>query len=124
MEKDIIEFSMNVLNQVRVFHWMTTSYAQHKALGELYDALSESIDSFVETYMGNKDRQQAAPIFQIQTAAHSDLTQVRPFLRQAYNDLKQFRTRIKVTELQNIIDELSSDINQAIYLLKLSWVTA
>lgn len=120
MEKDIIEFSMNVLNQVRVFHWMTTSYAQHKALGELYDALSESIDSFVETYMGNKDRQQAAPIFQIQTAAHSDLTQVRPFLRQAYNDLKQFRTRIKVTELQNIIDELSSDINQAIYLLKLS----
>jgi len=118
MEKDIIEFSLNVLNQVRVFHWMTTSYAQHKALGDLYEALDDNVDTLVETYMGNKDRHDM-PIFQVQTAAHSDLNQLSMFLKQAYNDLKVFRGRIKITEIQNVIDELSTNINQAVYLLKL-----
>ena len=119
MEKDIIEFSLNMLNQVRVFHWMTTSYAQHKALGDLYDALSDNVDTLVETYIGNKDRQQTM-LFQVQTSANSDLTQLSSFLKQAYNELKTFRSKIKISEIQNIIDELSSNINQAVYLLKLS----
>ena len=118
MEKDIIEFSLNLLNQVRVFHWMTTSYAQHKALGDLYEALSDNVDTLVETYIGNKDRQQMIT-FQIQTSANSDLTHLSMFLKQAYNDLKVFRGQIKTTEIQNVIDELSTNINQAVYLLKL-----
>ncbi len=34
--------------QLRVFHWQTESYAQHKALGKAYEALDGLIDSFVE----------------------------------------------------------------------------
>ena len=121
MEKDIIEFSLNVLNQVRVFHWMTTSYAQHKALGDLYDALNKNIDTLVETYMGNMGlKERRPPIFQIQTVASSDLATLPPFLKQAYNELKGFRNKIKIPEIQNVVDELSSNINQAVYLLRLS----
>ena len=121
MEKDIIEFSLKVLNQVRVFHWMTTSYAQHKALGDLYDALNKNIDTLVETYMGNMGlKERRPPIFQIQTVASSDLATLPPFLKQAYNKLKGFRNKIKIPEIQNVVDELSSNINQTVYLLKLS----
>ena len=36
--------------QLRVFHWQTESYAQHKALGKAYEALDGLIDSFVDLY--------------------------------------------------------------------------
>jgi len=118
MEKELIEYSLALLNQVKVFHWMTTSYAQHKALDELYADLGANIDTLVETYLGLRDR--GTGIFQIKTSAHSDLSELPAFLRQAYNDLKQLRTKIRQSELQNIIDELSTNINQAMYLLKLT----
>lgn len=33
-------------------HWKTRSYAQHKALDELYNGLVEHIDGIVEAYQG------------------------------------------------------------------------
>lgn len=49
----------NLLNQLlhfgaqsRLLHWQTTSYAAHKAYGELYDAINDFTDLFVETVQG------------------------------------------------------------------------
>jgi len=39
-------------DQVRIYHWMTTSYAQHAALGGLYDGIVGFTDDFIETYIG------------------------------------------------------------------------
>jgi len=33
-------------------HWRTSSFAQHTALGEFYEALPDQIDTIVETYQG------------------------------------------------------------------------
>ena len=43
---------LTLQNQLRIFHWGTDSYAEHKALGETYDALNDLIDEYVETFMG------------------------------------------------------------------------
>ena len=38
--------------QLRIFHWQTDSYAQHRAFGSAYEELDDLIDTFVETFMG------------------------------------------------------------------------
>ena len=49
------EFVSNVLvarDAAHLAHWKTTSYAEHKALGEFYEELLDLIDGFVEQYQG------------------------------------------------------------------------
>ena len=35
-----------------VAHWRTKSFAQHTALGEFYEVVTDKLDDFVETYQG------------------------------------------------------------------------
>jgi len=48
----MIDKLLGLQNQLRVYHWQTKSYSEHKALGKAYDALDGSIDSFVENWIG------------------------------------------------------------------------
>lgn len=41
---------------LQVRHWQTMSYAEHKAVGQFYDELSDLLDQFVETYSGKYAR--------------------------------------------------------------------
>ena len=36
---DLLHFLLEAANQVRVLHWGTSSYAEHEALGDLYEAV-------------------------------------------------------------------------------------
>ena len=44
----IVQTFLEMLNTVKLYHWKTHSYAQHKATDELYSKLNENIDTFVE----------------------------------------------------------------------------
>ena len=46
MTNEIIINLLAMENQMRVFHWQTMSYAEHKAFGKTYDNLTELIDNF------------------------------------------------------------------------------
>ena len=46
---ELINKLLTFYNQVKILHWQTTSFAEHKALDGLYGDLSDGIDSFVET---------------------------------------------------------------------------
>jgi hypothetical protein len=50
----LTENFMEMLNEVKIYHWNTHSYAQHKATDELYSQLNEHIDKFVEVMLGKK----------------------------------------------------------------------
>jgi DNA-binding ferritin-like protein len=39
-------------NQSHIFHLQTTSYSEHKALGEYYEAIGDFIDNLAESYQG------------------------------------------------------------------------
>ena len=48
-------FALNLLHSgtcAHIYHWQTTSYAAHKALGKYYAAIPDLVDGLVETYMG------------------------------------------------------------------------
>ena len=111
---------LTLQNQLRVHHWQTPSYAEHKALGKAYAGLDPLIDTFVETYMGKygKDTQQHRSIdLQGYETAHP-----MPVLKYFENYLiNELPTDLSTqdTELFNIRDEMLSVLNQTKYLLTL-----
>jgi hypothetical protein len=119
MEQQIIEWSFNTLNQVKLFHWATTSFSVHKALDSLHDDLSALVDQLVETYIGN-GRRQPLKLFHVATEAHTNVAELIPFLYEKYTELKKVRQGLRQSELQNIVDEMLTTLNQVQYLLQLS----
>jgi hypothetical protein len=38
--------------QAKVFHWQTSSFAEHEAMGEFYEGFNDLMDKFIESYQG------------------------------------------------------------------------
>ena len=119
MEQKIITLSFSLLNQVKLFHWATKSYAAHKALGDLHDVLSDLTDNLVECYIGSAGRQPLS-LFEVTTSSHTDLKQVVPFIKDYTSIIRKMRGEIKASELQNIVDEIISSLDKTLYLLNLN----
>jgi hypothetical protein len=112
-----------MLNTVKLYHWKTTSYAQHKATDELYSNLNESIDTFVETMLGkNGSRVNLTGTKSIPLLDYTDLSD----FKQAVEYSKQFLINMGTdtilksntnTDLLNIRDEILGHLNQFTYLL-------
>ena len=52
---EFVSYTMSFLNNIQVFHWQTQSYAEHQALGEYYESLTDLNDKFVESWQGNQN---------------------------------------------------------------------
>jgi hypothetical protein len=118
MEQQLIEFTFGLLNQVKLFHWATKSYAAHEALGDLHDLLLESFDDLVECYIGSTGKTLGS--FDVKTTSTSDTKQMLPRLKHASETLRHMRSKIKQTELQNMIDEVLASLDKTYYLLNFS----
>lgn len=122
-EERIVLTFLEMLNTVKLYHWKTRSYPQHKATDELYSKLNENIDSFVEIMLGK-------------TGGRVNLTNMKCLPLHDYNSLSPFKTkvdeyksflvnmtsdaRVNITnnsDLLNVRDELLGNMNQFSYLL-------
>ena len=114
---------LQMLNTVKLYHWKTSSYAQHKATDELYTNLNLNIDTFVEIMLGktggrvNLTGQKTLPLL--------DYTNVTDFTKEI-NRYKHFlnnmndNSGLSVTnnsDLFNVRDEILGNLNQFTYLL-------
>jgi hypothetical protein len=118
-EKIYIEYFLGLLGQIKLFHWSVMKYSEHIALDKLHSSLSENIDKFVEIYIGKCNRQ-PLEIFNIEMNATSDTNNIINYLELEIEKIKKIRGSLnKITELQNIIDEMLGNINQCKYLLNL-----
>ena len=105
--------------QIHVFHWLTTSFAQHKALGELYDGIHDLTDGFMEVYMGKYGRnmpQGAASIINYNTSSINEtIAAFEAFLVGLTGELQPTDT-----DLLNIRDEMLDLVHTTQYLLTLN----
>lgn len=118
-EKEITEYFLGLLGQIKLYHWSTMSYSIHKALDELHSSLSGSIDKFVEVYIGRFNKQPLSN-FTIKMEAKSDSSKVLDMLEKERENIRKMHKQLKNnSELQNILDEMMGSINTTIYLCKL-----
>lgn len=107
--------------QLRIFHWQTESYAQHKALGKAYEALDDLIDSFVETFMGKYGRLKSTEGNYTITLTNLEGNDIVKTIDGFIAYLETYETELdeKDTDLFNIRDEMRGESNTLKYLLTL-----
>jgi DNA-binding ferritin-like protein len=117
MDKKIIQFAFGVINQVKLYHWATRGYSVHKALDKLHSSLSDNFDKLVEVYLGSSG---SVGKWSVSTSSDTNVKSIVPFLQKVLGSMAKLRSSLKHTQMQNIIDEMSADIDQTLYLLRLS----
>lgn len=116
----MVEIFLGMLNTVKLYHWKTYSFAEHKATDELYASLNEHIDAFVEIALG-KDESRLKSVGKSVGAFNDSrkkdfkarVYQYRNFLI-SMNDTLDSRDD---TDLLSIRDDILGDINKFLYLL-------
>jgi DNA-binding ferritin-like protein len=114
---------LEMLIMVKLYHWKTQSYAQHKATDELYSKLNENIDKFIEVLLGKTETR--TNLLKKPTISLIDLSS-KEQLKKQIDDFKvylvnltdnKFIIKMSNTDLLNIRDEILGDLNQFLYLL-------
>jgi len=119
-EKQLFEYFLGLLGQIKIYHWSTMSYSTHKALDDLHSSLSSNIDEIMEIYIGKFNRQPIQP-FEIQMKANSDVSDIIGYLENERENIRGLRTKLfkSSSEIQNLIDNMLGSISRTIYLCKL-----
>lgn len=119
-KSEIVETFIGMINTVKLYHWNTHSFSQHKATDELYERLNEHVDKFVEVLLGKKEdriKHLSSSIPLVNKHSKYDfknkIYQYRDYLISMNSCLDSTRD----SDLLNIRDEILADLNQFLYLL-------
>lgn len=112
-----VEELLEAQQSIRLQHWLTKSYSQHKALGKAYESLDELIDTFVETLVGARSRDVLSGISSLSVGGDpkSILDDLEDCLRNGIGK----EVGDKETALLNIRDEMLGLVQRTKYLLTL-----
>ena len=114
---------LSLLDQLRIFHWQTSSYAEHKALGKSYETLSDLFDRFIEIYYGKYGKPLVAVDYNIVAESYNSETDVSKIIGNKKRNLLSYMRNELVSDndkdLLNITDEIEGELNHLQYLLTL-----
>lgn len=124
MDEYIFNIQASVLPQIKFWHWQTTTHASHVALGDLYDALVDSIDKVVESYQGRTNsRISVDGISQMQMANFKDASQAIELLgdtiEKTITQIEQLKKLDTFGDIINLLEELDGILGRTMYLLTL-----
>lgn len=123
MKEIFIKKLLEMQVQFRILHWQTKSYAQHKALGDLYENLDDLIDEFAEIILGkSSNRFDFDSEFSI-VLKNMELSGTSEFISEGVEDIinmsNDFLDDETDTDLLNLKDEIIALLNKTKYLLTL-----
>lgn len=106
--------------QLKLYHWNTKYYSNHKATDKLMGHLLNFIDSFTESYIGKfqKINSPTSIILQKNINENSIISKVfQPFLK----FLKEWKDDLEPEnkEFIHLIEELETEIEKTKYLMRL-----
>ena len=111
------EFLLTLLHaatNTHLLHWTTKSFPQHEALGKFYTKLPELVDQLAESMMGKYDTTPTFPVtyHAPDKTAKEELEALKDYVEEERKSLPQD------SEIQNLVDEIASLINETLFLLK------
>ena len=120
-KNELVNYFLELLIIVKVYHWKTKSYAEHKATDELYSNLNEYIDKFVEVMLGKEDSRLNMKDKKIIMTDPTTKTQFKKIIYEyrilLEDKMNQYISEKGNTDLYNIRDEILGNINQFLYLI-------
>jgi len=104
--------------QLHLLHWQTTSYAEHQALGGLYDYVHDFKDGLVEKIMGYTGKRPGA--YKIEPLTNCTAGECVSNLLSFASALKAYGESNSFHDVCNLADSLSGEAAKVKYLLTLS----
>lgn len=104
--------------QTHLLHWQTTSYAEHQALGGLYDYVHDFKDGVVEKLMGYTGKRPTA--YKLEPLTSCTSMQCVSDLLSFASQLKMYGEKNSFHDVCNLADSLSGEAAKVKYLLTLS----
>ena len=102
--------------QAKVFHWQTSSFAEHEAMGEFYEEFNDLMDKFIETYQGCYGRIMLGCDMEVKPyTIDAPVTFLESFKEFISGDARMFV--MSNSALTNILDEINGLVEQTIYRL-------
>ena len=123
-KNNVVIFFLTMLNTIKMYHWQTFSYPQHKATDELYASIGDLTDKFVEVLLGKSHSRFTLPTsftLKIENYINTNkmISQVDQYKKRLVNIESYLPRGMSNTDLLNIRDELLGDLNKFLYLLTL-----
>jgi len=104
--------------QLHLTHWQTTSYAEHQALGGLYDYVQDFKDGVIEKIMGYTGKRPAP--YKIEPLTNCTGNECVSNLLAFASSLKSYGEANSYHDIANLADALSGEAAKTKYLLTLS----
>lgn len=116
----LISTFLKIQNQLRLFHWQTPSYAQHKAFGKAYEEFDGLIDDFVEILIGKNGNPGGKITYKLELESYDE--NYMGFLNSCVSFFENMQSEFNETDtdLLNLRDEMLGQINKLKYLLSLN----
>jgi DNA-binding ferritin-like protein len=115
---DLVVEMMNAGTKLHIAHLLVTgvgSFAAHKALNEIYDALPDHADTIAEAYQGASERLLSYGDVNLPTIKTKD--EAVSYLRSLYSKVNNLQAVMPYSEIINELDNVKSSINSAKYKL-------
>jgi hypothetical protein len=104
--------------QLHLTHWQTTSYAEHKALGKLYEYVQDFKDGVIEKLMGYTGKRPNP--YKIEPLTNCTGNECVSNLLSFASSLKSYAEANSYHDIANLADALSGEAAKTKYLLTLS----
>lgn len=104
--------------QLHLLHWQTKSYAEHQALGGLYDYVHDFKDGVVEKLMGYTGKRPTP--YKIEPLTNCTGDECVSNLLSFASSLKSYAETNNFHDIANLADALSGEAAKTKYLLTLS----
>lgn len=106
-----------VLNSLKIHHWQTNSFAEHKALGTAYEKLDALFDTFIELYYGSRGFPTTDASYKVTLASYSG--GLIAFYRNLKKEVVEYLNSVANDsgDLRNICDEIEGEFSHLLYRL-------
>lgn len=117
----LVKLFLEMLTTIKLYHWNTHSYSQHKATDELHGKLSDLVDQFVEVMQGKMFSPNRIRIINEEIRAYTPESKIKMvdkilYYIQQLENLNNVFSDTKDSDLLNIRDEMMGHLNQFLYL--------
>lgn len=117
---DIVRVFLEMLNMVKLYHWKTRSYAQHKATDQLYENLNNNIDKIIEVLLGKEETRIRMNDKKIDLVDSSNTHDFKGHIykyREFLADMNKRFDANRDSDILSIRDDILVDIDQFLYLM-------
>jgi hypothetical protein len=108
-------------NSLKLYHWTTDKFNEHKTVGKLYDKLAPMIDDFVENYIANYGKQEiesktevSLKIENINYTDQIDIDQISSISYDLYTEIGNSKSSKLIEYIKDFTKFLKTDLTESL----------